>query len=129
MTKSREPQSAHPCHAQCRLLAGAGLGSQLFFQGDDEYTATLQTYYSGESREITPPCILKPDTAQQVSVAIKTLNSDKAGRCWDVAIRAGGHSNFVASNTASGVTIDLGKLNTLEVNVSMPENLRRWHGH
>ncbi|KAF6832976.1 FAD binding domain-containing protein [Colletotrichum musicola] len=100
----------------CRFLAAAGLGSQLFFQGDDEYTATLQSYYSGESREITPQCILKPETARQVSVAIRTLNSDKAGRCWNVAIRAGGHSNFVASNTASGVTIDLEKLNAVKIN-------------
>ncbi|KAJ0158872.1 Bifunctional solanapyrone synthase [Colletotrichum tanaceti] len=101
---------------QCRLLADAGLGSQLFFQGDGEYTKTLETYYGGESKDLRPHCILKPETVEQVTTAIKTLNTPQAGKCWNVAIRAGGHSNFPASNTASGVTIDLVRLNTLNLN-------------
>ncbi|WQF76629.1 Putative FAD-binding domain, PCMH-type, FAD-binding, type PCMH, subdomain 2 [Colletotrichum destructivum] len=100
----------------CGLLADAGLGGQLFFQSDGEYNKTLETYYGGESKDLRPHCILKPETVEQVTTAIKTLNTPQAGKCWNVAIRAGGHSNFPASNTASGVTIDLVRLNTLNLN-------------
>ncbi|TQN67661.1 Bifunctional solanapyrone synthase, partial [Colletotrichum shisoi] len=72
--------------------------------------------YGGESKDLRPHCILKPETVEQVTAAIKTLNTPQVGKCWNVAIRAGGHSNFPASNTTSGVTIDLVRPNTLSLN-------------
>ncbi|KAL0931572.1 FAD binding domain-containing protein [Colletotrichum truncatum] len=89
----------------------------LFFPNDAEYITTIQSYYGGDSWDLRPQCILKPNSTSHVSMAIKALNSEKAGRCWFVAIRGGGHSNFPASNTNSGVTIDLVRLSTLDLEI------------
>ncbi|KAK1676969.1 hypothetical protein BDP55DRAFT_631048 [Colletotrichum godetiae] len=74
------------------------LNDQLFLAGDAEYSRTLNTYYSGESSDMKSQCILQPETTEQ-----------------SVAISAGGHSNFPASNTNSGVTIDLANLKTISL--------------
>ncbi|KAK1716189.1 hypothetical protein CaCOL14_006874 [Colletotrichum acutatum] len=120
LTAGLPPTIARPFSLSqpCRLLAESGLKDQLFFAGDVEYSKTLNTYYAGESRNMRPQCIVKPETTGQASIAIQVLNSDKVGKCWSVAIRAGGHSNFPASNTNSGVTIDLVNLNNLSIEIN-----------
>lgn len=109
------------CKAKpCRLLEEAGFDTRLYYPEDEEYAATLSSYYSGNSLEYQPQCILKPESTDEVSRAIETLNGYKVGVCWYVAVRGGGHSNFPASTTDSGVTIDLGRLNLVDLNVSLP---------
>ncbi|WYZ46147.1 hypothetical protein EsH8_IX_000372 [Colletotrichum jinshuiense] len=96
----------------CNLLSGAGLSGQLFFSNDTEYAATIDSYYSGDVQDVRPFCILKPETTQQVAAALKALSAE-AGGCWTVAVRSGGHSFFPSNNAAHGVTIDLGRLNSV----------------
>ncbi|KAK1495536.1 FAD binding domain-containing protein [Colletotrichum cuscutae] len=96
----------------CDILIRAGLSGQIFFSNDTEYDVTIQSYYSGDVQDVRPSCILKPTTSQQVSDAIKSLNSEALG-CWTVAIRSGGHSPFPSNNAANGVTIDLGGINSI----------------
>ncbi|KAF4778857.1 FAD binding domain-containing protein [Colletotrichum scovillei] len=90
----------------CDVLIDAGLSGKIFFSNDTEYAVTIQSYYSGDVQDVRPSCIFKPTTSQQVSDAIKALNSEAFG-CWTVAIRSGGHSPFPSNNAANGVTIDL----------------------
>ncbi|KAG7044189.1 FAD binding domain-containing protein [Colletotrichum scovillei] len=96
----------------CDVLIDAGLSGKIFFSNDTEYAVTIQSYYSGDVQDVRPSCIFKPTTSQQVSDAIKALNSEAFG-CWTVAIRSGGHSPFPSNNAANGVTIDLGGINSI----------------
>lgn len=89
----------------------------MYFAEDEEYSQTITSYYAGDSWDFRPQCILKPRTTEEVALAIQTLNSNKVGKCWYVAVRGGGHSNFPASTTDSGVTIDLGRLDIIDLNV------------
>ena len=70
-----------------------------------------------------PVCIVSPQTAQDVSTAVRILTTtnasthfnamDSAGGC-QFAVRSGGHANFAgAANIAGGVTIDLSGLSGL----------------
>ncbi|KAF6822648.1 FAD binding domain-containing protein [Colletotrichum plurivorum] len=96
----------------CDALARAGLSDQLYFQNDTEYQGTLNTYYDGSIQALTPRCVLKPESTQHVSDALKVL-SEKGGSCWTVGIRSGGHSVAPNNNAQNGVTIDLGRLSSV----------------
>jgi FAD/FMN-containing dehydrogenase len=75
--------------------------------------STLQnSYWAQQQRETVPNCRVVPLNADDVSKAVKILVSQK---CL-FSIRSGGHSNIVgASNIENGVTIDLSKMNRVDV--------------
>ncbi|KAH8895274.1 FAD binding domain-containing protein [Thozetella sp. PMI_491] len=99
----------------CSTLINAGLGAQLFFPEDAEYTATLTSYYSQDVADVSPWCVFKPENVEQVAAGIKALAAD-CGNGWAAAIRSGGHSpSPTAANIAEGVTIDLGNLDSIKV--------------
>lgn len=112
LIKRRDFPCSRAKFPKCNLLSGAGLSGQLFFSNDTEYAATIDSYYSGDVQDVRPFCILKPETTQQVATALKALSAQSSG-CWTVAVRSGGHSFFPSNNAAHGVTIDLGRLNSV----------------
>lgn len=80
------------------------------------YDASLVSYYSTQQEGIRPACILSPQTAQEVSEAVKILATHAADGLCKFAIRSGGHTSWAgASNIAGGVTIDLRDLDSIEL--------------
>ncbi|OLN97392.1 Bifunctional solanapyrone synthase 1 [Colletotrichum chlorophyti] len=111
----------------CDALSRAGLADQLYFPKDVEYTATIESYYSGDVQDVTPRCILQPETTQHVADALKALSAEEGG-CWTVAIRSGGHSPFPSNNAAHGVTIDLGRLSSVTYTDNSTQGFPKRHG-
>ncbi|TDZ39499.1 putative FAD-linked oxidoreductase [Colletotrichum trifolii] len=109
----------------CSALARAGLSEQLSFPAEAEYNGTIESYYDGGVQDVSPRCVFKPETTQQVSDALRTLSLE-GGSCWSVAIRSGGHSVFPNNNAQNGVTIDLGRLNSV-IYAEGPDS-RKGHG-
>ncbi|KAI1094302.1 hypothetical protein F5B19DRAFT_490727 [Rostrohypoxylon terebratum] len=93
-----------PCHI---VEALAVEDIQVLLPADTEFVARQDSYWSNTAK-ITPACIVRPRSAQEVSTIIKTLvKADEK-----FAIRSGGHTQYAgANNIAGGVTIDLGLLN------------------
>ena len=93
---------------QADLLAKAGLQAQVLVPSDADYTSRQDSYWSN-SAKIKPACIVRPRSADEVSIIIKTLVA--AGEKF--AVRSGGHTQYAGSNNIeAGVTIDLGSLNS-----------------
>lgn len=94
---------------QCTALA-AILGSETFTPASTTYTSSLSSYWSLQETGIHPSCIVQPSSAAHVSLAVKTLSSLNCS----FAVRSGGHSpNAGAANIASGVTLDLSRLDNV----------------
>lgn len=103
---------------QCQVLASK-LPDMVFLPGNQQYEASLDSYYAAQSSDIYPGCIVTPRTAEDVSEAIRTLTSSdsshSSSNC-QFAIRSGGHTDAPgASNIADGVTIDLSSLSTIDL--------------
>lgn len=64
-----------------------------------------------------PACIVRPQNAQDVSSAVKTLvRLHEQGQTCLFAVRSGGHTAWAgASNIQGGPVIDLGLLNDVEL--------------
>lgn len=72
-----------------------------------------------------PFCIVQPKSTEHVSETVKALGSVNGAGNWDIAVRAGGHSDFDNSAVSRGVTIDLSNLNSITVNKNCSGN---WTG-
>ncbi|PQE19482.1 6-Hydroxy-D-Nicotine Oxidase protein [Rutstroemia sp. NJR-2017a WRK4] len=93
------------CH-QAELLIKAGLKAQILVQDDASYTVRQASYWSNTAK-LKPACIVRPRSAEEVSLIIRTL----VGRSEKFAVRSGGHTQYAgANNIEGGVTIDLGLL-------------------
>ncbi|KAJ0336656.1 hypothetical protein COL154_013472 [Colletotrichum chrysophilum] len=109
----------------CAALVHAGLSPQLYFSADSEYVETLESYYDGAVQEVTPRCVFKPENTAQVATALRALSAEDGG-CWTVAIRSGGHSPVPNNNAQNGVTIDLGRHDS--VTYREDEHAEKGHG-
>ncbi len=81
------------------------------FPSNPNYEASVESYWS-ITAQLAPTCIVLPTTAEDVSLAVKTLvGTNRAGPC-RFAIRGGGHTPWPgAANIKNGVTIDLSSMN------------------
>ncbi|KAK0642399.1 putative FAD-linked oxidoreductase [Lasiodiplodia hormozganensis] len=94
------PRETSEC---CKVLQTAGL-KHVYFPEDPDYIQRIASYWS-LTAQLTPYCIVEPETEPDVSLAVTTLVQRTA--C-NFAIRSGGHSaNAGANNIDEGVTIDL----------------------
>ncbi|RAQ53682.1 oxidoreductase FAD-binding protein [Aspergillus flavus] len=97
----------------CLALIGA-LGKKVSFPNSQPYNDSINTYFSQQNSNLHPLCIVSPTTAQDVSNAIKIINSTPETP--NFAIRSGGHAPFTgASKIANGITLDLRGLNSIKV--------------
>lgn len=86
------------------------LPSKVFLPNTLLYTTSTQSYFFRESR-LSPSCVVRPTSAEDVSQVIKVLTSNSSV---EFAIRGGGHSvNKGASSINNGITIDLGEMNAI----------------
>jgi FAD/FMN-containing dehydrogenase len=89
------------------------LASQVSFPGSPSYVATKQSYWSLQEASLDPACIVKPQSAQDVSKAMSVLASD--GNC-KFAIKSQGHAPAAGfANIQDGVTIDLTALRSVSL--------------
>ncbi|RMZ45315.1 hypothetical protein AFCA_010756 [Aspergillus flavus] len=100
--------------ATCCLAFIGALGKKVSFPNSQPYNDSINTYFSQQNSNLHPLCIVSPTTAQDVSTAIKIINSTPETP--NFAIRSGGHAPFTgASNIANGITLDLRGLNSIKV--------------
>ncbi|KUI65220.1 Bifunctional solanapyrone synthase [Cytospora mali] len=94
-------------HSDPSAVAGLlAAGLQVLRPGDEQYVIRQDSYWSSTAR-LSPVCIVRPRSAEEVSTTIKILVA--AGQKF--AIRSGGHTQFAGGNNIDGgVTIDLGLL-------------------
>jgi FAD/FMN-containing dehydrogenase len=91
------------------------LNDQILYPGQSDYDSRLKSYFDIKQQTITPNCILQPRTAQDVSLAVKTLSNATVPQQCKFAIRSGGHTPYAgASNIEHGVTIDLQYISAVE---------------
>ncbi|KAE9375878.1 FAD-binding domain-containing protein [Stipitochalara longipes BDJ] len=102
-------ETSSDCHNACSELVTV-LGAQASYSSlPEDFRNSL---YCGRQRDVTPACVLRPLTAQDVSVAVKTIAKHNC----HFAIKSGGHAMFEgASNANGGITVDLVNLNALEL--------------
>lgn len=106
---------------QCLILR-LSLRDRISFPASVPYETTRQTYWSQQQQNLTPICIVHPQTPTDVSSAVglislfaRLTSKIGLGRC-KVAIKGGGHTPWAgSSNVDGGVTIDMGAMNQVQV--------------
>ncbi|KAJ0123761.1 hypothetical protein J7T55_012230 [Diaporthe amygdali] len=105
--------SLHRCEALVQLLGA----EKVSLPGSSAYAATLSSYFALQASSIRPLCFVTPHSASDVSIVVQSLAADAAAGSCSFAIRSGGHMwNPGASNAPDGVTVDLSRLNSIDVN-------------
>lgn len=106
---------------QCLALSQV-LSNETFFPDSPAYISSLASYFSLQEAALQPLCIVSPQTANDVSIAIRTLTATSSGltgydqQACRFAIRSGGHSPQAgAANIEHGVTMDLRGLDSIAV--------------
>lgn len=93
-------------HLKCTALVSHLGDGKSFYNSLPPNYSTL--FFSARQHDITPACIIRPTSAQEVSSSLSIIVSHSC----HFAVKSGGHANFQgASNADGGVTIDLVDLN------------------
>ncbi|KAI9662174.1 MAG: hypothetical protein M1831_002870 [Alyxoria varia] len=101
----------------CKVLEQK-LPGKVFFQGEkgDTYDQTVGTYFAAYENELSPMCVVRPSSAEDVATIVKTFNHTASSSDAKMAIRGGGHTPWAGSaNIGGGVTVDLGDLDDIEI--------------
>ncbi|TKA30695.1 hypothetical protein B0A50_02415 [Salinomyces thailandicus] len=108
------------------LSLSHALGNKTVVPGSSPYNESLASYWSVQEENVYPNCVVLPESAEDVSIAVSVLGGsggyDRTGR-WhspgegcQFAVRSGGHTPWAgAANIEEGVTIDLSNLNQVTV--------------
>ncbi|KAF7889625.1 uncharacterized protein EAF02_002040 [Botrytis sinoallii] len=98
-----------------------GLEGEVFELDSDGYDASLKSYFTLQEAQLKPTFIIAPKSALDVAQVLKSLRTINSASdiATKLAVRGGGHSPFAGSaNIDNGITIDLRKIDTVEVNES-----------
>ena len=86
--------------------------NKLVVPSDAAYKNFTSSYWSAQQQSISPGCVFKPETAQDVSVAVLT---SRLTDC-PFAVKSGGHSAVPGgSNIQNGLTISFEKMSKTTV--------------
>ncbi|KAJ5797903.1 uncharacterized protein N7503_007199 [Penicillium pulvis] len=86
--------------------------------GSKNYTTQTVDYIWDIRANLSPACVFVPNTAAEVSQAVKIINECQA----NFAVRGGGHMNYPgANNIDAGVLIALSNLSTVDVKTDTVE--------
>ncbi|KAI1371225.1 FAD-binding domain-containing protein [Hypoxylon crocopeplum] len=97
------------------IFSDPQLKMQVLRPGDAQYSSREDSYWAVNTR-LTPSCFVLPESPQQVSAVVKELVALKQ----QFAVRSGGHSPVPGTNNiANAVTIDLGLLNKVTIDVGL----------
>lgn len=89
-------------------LVTAGLQERILLPTVDEYTARIDSYFNNGAK-LKPACIFMPESTAEVATAVRALVESGT----KFAIRSGGSNFWPSNNISDGVTIDLGRLNSI----------------
>ncbi|KAL6230855.1 hypothetical protein BDW75DRAFT_244443 [Aspergillus navahoensis] len=104
-----ESSSADQC---CAALFSSSIGDKVVFPGHAAYRASVTSYWA-VNVQLEPNCIVRPQSADDVSIAVQTLTSAGGGLPCKFAVRSGGHMTWAgANNIETGVTVDLSLMNS-----------------
>ncbi|KAK2745534.1 hypothetical protein FQN57_003659 [Myotisia sp. PD_48] len=89
---------------------------QFAFPGTEHYDTLNKSYLSALQSDITPACIFRPKTKEEVSVFLKTINPFVVKGEISFAIRGGGQQPIPGCcNIQDGITLDLSLLTGVEL--------------
>ncbi|KAL3459884.1 hypothetical protein BJX64DRAFT_193950 [Aspergillus heterothallicus] len=94
------------------LKATTALADKVLYPEDATYHASLSTFWRRDIQQIYPACIVQPQDADDVSLAVTTLveANDNTPQC-HFSVRSGGHGTVIGSTSRDyGVTIDMSRL-------------------
>ncbi|KAI8950403.1 putative oxidoreductase [Xylaria longipes] len=111
--------------AACCTALSVLLPNMTSFPSSPTYESSVSSYFSAQAAALRPDCIISPETTEDVAKAVRLLTrpslslaESHEGAC-PFAIRSGGHGvKPNASNIDRGVTIDLRRLNCIDVSPS-----------
>jgi FAD/FMN-containing dehydrogenase len=90
------------------------LSSKVSFPGNSTYLATLDSYWSLQEANLSPTCIVVPETPQDVSEAVSILSTVEGCH---FAIKGQSHAPAAGfANINCGITIDMTQLSSVTVN-------------
>ncbi|KAK8043985.1 oxidoreductase [Apiospora rasikravindrae] len=109
--------------ATCCASLQAIFGNKTILPSTPAYQSSLTSYFSAQAAAIHPACIVAPESAADVASAVQLLTGESSclqdeidGNYRPFAVRSGGHATQAdAANIDGGVTIDLRRLNSIEV--------------
>ncbi|KXH60168.1 FAD binding domain-containing protein [Colletotrichum salicis] len=95
---------------QCEALTKSMGNNIVAFPNGAAYKSSIGSYFSLKEADLKPACVVMPESAHDVSLAVRTLTAGAEafdGKC-QFAIRGGGHTPFKgAANMENGIVIDL----------------------
>ncbi|KAE8445079.1 hypothetical protein EG329_013794 [Mollisiaceae sp. DMI_Dod_QoI] len=104
-------QGDSDCHNACSALVST-FGSSAFYDPSSSLSGFRDSFYTTQQRDVVPACIVTPNSADEVAHVIRVIRQH---RCI-FAVKSGGHALFVGgSNAPGGITIDLRKLDEIDV--------------
>lgn len=92
-------QLAPADQTECEALSHALGGSKLVLQNASAYSDVTDSYWSLKNVEVHPACVALPESAQDVSTALKTLSLGATvwkDRC-QFAVKGGGYVSGLSS--------------------------------
>jgi FAD/FMN-containing dehydrogenase len=94
----------------------------VLYPRDDAYASRQKAYFINQHKEMLPACRYLPSDPYSLRAALQRLVASETS----FAVHAGGHSyNTGASNIENGVTIDLSRLNSIDL---VDNNAAAWVG-
>jgi FAD/FMN-containing dehydrogenase len=106
---------------QCSSLESLA-PTNVLYPRDDAYATRQKAYFINQHKEIQPACRYLPSDPYSLRAALQRLVATETS----FAVHAGGHSyNTGASNIEDGVTIDLSRLNSIDL---VDNNAAAWVG-
>ncbi|KAJ4992468.1 FAD binding domain-containing protein [Stagonosporopsis vannaccii] len=104
--------STSGCSAACSSLGLIFGNNDVDSQNEAAYTSFVNSYWSGQQRDLVPRCVFKPSTPRDVSTAVLI---SRLTQC-PFAVKSGGHSAVPGgSNIDGGITISFEKLDKISL--------------
>lgn len=90
------------------------MGSKVSFPSNSTYLATQNSYWSLQEANLSPACIVVPETSQEVSEAVSILSGMESCH---FAIKGQSHAPAAGfANINGGITFDMTQLSSVSVN-------------
>lgn len=101
---AKSAASTASTEAACDEIGGA-LAERVFTSSDQDYMSETTSYWSTLLHELKPACLVLPQSAEEVSEAVKVLNKYPDV---EFAVKSGGHSpNKRQASVRDGVLISM----------------------
>lgn len=112
---AQQVEATPPASLDCLALSTI-LPGKVSFPGSTEYISFQSSYFAAFENEVSPVCIVQPESANDVSKIVKYLSVAATLSNVKVAVKGGGHTAWAgAANVEKGVIIDLVKLKGVDI--------------